>query len=259
MHDLQQPILLGLLALSLAGFVLGLLGHWQARLGRVLAWLPVLMLLGAGALLVMRGRMAHALPLANGVDFALWLVFVFNVFQLFLVRRGRLYAASGLLHAMGIALLVWMLSVGLEVKPLMPALRSPWLSIHVMTAMLSYSFFAVSFVMALLLLRDHDDPRRQAMLDDWSYRLVLIGLPLLTVMLVTGSVWAEYAWGAYWSWDWKETWALVTWLVYALYLHLRVTGWRLRRAAVLNIIGFAVVVFTFFGVSYLLPGLHSYL
>lgn len=259
MDAIQQPLLLVLLVLSILGFVLGLFGHWQKGMAKWLGRLPFLEVLGAGVLLVIRGLLAHGLPFASGVDFAVWLIFVFGIFHLFMVRRGRLYMASGLLHAMGIALIVWMLSVGLEVKPLMPALRSPWLAVHVMAAMLSYSFFAVSFVMAVLLLRDHEDKAHQLLLDDWSYRLILFGLPLLTVMLVTGSIWAEYAWGSYWSWDWKETWALVTWLVYALYLHLRVTGWRQRKAAVLNMIGFGIVIFTFFGVSYLLPGLHSYL
>ena len=116
----------------------------------------------------------------------------------------------------------------------------------------------MSFVLSAVIAARPEDSTT-IKLDEWAYRLVLLGLPLLTVMLVTGSVWAEYAWGSFWSWDWKEVWALVTWLVYALYLHLRVSGWRNKKAAVLNILGFAVVVFTFFGVSYLLPGLHSYL
>ena len=90
--------------------------------------------------------------------------------------------------------------------------------------------------------------------------MVFVGMPFLTIMLITGAVWAEYAWGTFWSWDPKETFALVTWLVYALYLHIRLMrGWRGKRTAILSVIGFLTVIFTFFGVSYLLPGLHSYL
>jgi cytochrome c-type biogenesis protein CcsB len=96
-------------------------------------------------------------------------------------------------------------------------------------------------------------------LDQVTYKTVAIAFPLLTLMIATGAYWANRTWGSYWSWDPKETWALITWLVYAGYLHMRITrGWRGRRAAYFAIAGFAVVMFTFFGVTYLLPGLHAY-
>jgi cytochrome c-type biogenesis protein CcsB len=96
-------------------------------------------------------------------------------------------------------------------------------------------------------------------LDRVTYKIICIAFPLLTLMIAAGAYWANQAWGSYWSWDPKETWAAITWLVYAGYLHMRVTrGWRGRRAAWFAILGFAVVIFTFFGVTYLLPGLHAY-
>jgi cytochrome c-type biogenesis protein CcsB len=96
-------------------------------------------------------------------------------------------------------------------------------------------------------------------LDRVTYKTIGIAFPLLTLMIATGAYWANQAWGSYWSWDPKETWAAITWLVYAGYLHTRITrGWRGRRAAWFAIIGFAVVIFTFFGVTYLLPGMHAY-
>jgi cytochrome c-type biogenesis protein CcsB len=96
-------------------------------------------------------------------------------------------------------------------------------------------------------------------LDRVTYRIICIAFPLLTLMIAAGAYWANQAWGSYWSWDPKETWAAITWLVYAGYLHMRVTrGWRGRRAAWFAILGFGVVIFTFFGVTYLLPGLHAY-
>ncbi len=96
-------------------------------------------------------------------------------------------------------------------------------------------------------------------IDLLTYKTIAVAFPLLTIMIATGAYWANRTWGSYWSWDPKETWALVTWLVYAGYLHARlVHGWRGRRSACFAIIGFAVVIFTFFGVSYLLPGLHAY-
>ena len=96
-------------------------------------------------------------------------------------------------------------------------------------------------------------------LDKLIYKTICIGFPLLTLMIAAGAYWANRTWGSYWSWDPKETWAAITWLVYAGYLHMRITrGWRGRRAAYFAILGFAVVMFTFFGVTYLLPGLHAY-
>jgi cytochrome c-type biogenesis protein CcsB len=96
-------------------------------------------------------------------------------------------------------------------------------------------------------------------LDDLIYKTVAISFPLLTFMIIAGAYWANRTWGTYWSWDPKEDWALITWLTYAGYLHMRLTrGWRGRRSAYFAIIGFGIVMFTFFGVTYLLPGLHSY-
>jgi cytochrome c-type biogenesis protein CcsB len=96
-------------------------------------------------------------------------------------------------------------------------------------------------------------------LDRLTYKTIGIAFPLLTLMIAAGAYWANRTWGSYWSWDPKETWALITWLVYAGYLHMRITrGWRGRRAAYFAILGFVVVMFTFFGVTYLLPGLHAY-
>jgi cytochrome c-type biogenesis protein CcsB len=96
-------------------------------------------------------------------------------------------------------------------------------------------------------------------LDRITYKTICIAFPLLTLMIAAGAYWANRAWGSYWNWDPKETWAAITWLVYAGYLHMRITrGWRGRRAAYFAILGFGVVMFTFFGVTYLLPGLHAY-
>jgi cytochrome c-type biogenesis protein CcsB len=96
-------------------------------------------------------------------------------------------------------------------------------------------------------------------LDEINYRLITLGFPLLTLAIITGAVWAESAWGSYWTWDPKEVWSLITWLVYAAVLHLRLTaGWRGRRAAILAIIGFVIVLFTFFGVNFVLKSMHTF-
>jgi cytochrome c-type biogenesis protein CcsB len=120
----------------------------------------------------------------------------------------------------------------------------------------------VSLLYLLLLWRRADLERLLPSPDDLdriTYKTICIAFPLLTLMIAAGAYWANRSWGSYWSWDPKETWAAIPWLVYAGYLHMRVTrGWRGRRAAYFAILGFAVVMFTFFGVTYLLPGLHAY-
>jgi len=151
-----------------------------------------------------------------------------------------------------------------SIRPLIPALQSNWLTIHVLTCFFSYAAFAFSFVVAILYLwrknREKSILPPEKTLDELIYRGILVGMPLLTIGIITGSAWAHYAWGSYWSWDPKETWSLVTWIVYALFLHARLmAGWRGRRTAVLSIIGFLAVLFTFFGVNFVISGLHSYL
>jgi cytochrome c-type biogenesis protein CcsB len=96
-------------------------------------------------------------------------------------------------------------------------------------------------------------------LDDLVYRTIIWGFPFLTVGIITGAAWANYAWGTYWSWDPKETWSLIVWLVYALFLHARVTrGWHGKRAAIISIVGFLATIMCYLGVNLVLSGLHSY-
>jgi len=120
----------------------------------------------------------------------------------------------------------------------------------------------ISLLYLLLLWRRPDLERmlpEANALDSITYKTISIAFPLLTLMIAAGAYWANQTWGSYWNWDPKETWAAITWLVYAGYLHMRITrGWRGRRAAYFAILGFGVVMFTFFGVTYLLPGLHAY-
>ena len=140
-----------------------------------------------------------------------------------------------------------------------PALQSYWLALHVTLSFIGESFFIVSFVASILYLSARDEERLKR-LDRLSYTAVGIGYPIFTAgALVFGAVWAQTAWGAWWSRDPKETWALITWLVYTAFLHTRlVKKLRGRLSAILSIVGFIFTVFTFFGVNYLLSGLHSY-
>jgi ABC-type transport system involved in cytochrome c biogenesis permease subunit len=146
-----------------------------------------------------------------------------------------------------------------EIQPPIPALQSLWLVLHVTFAFIGESFFAVSFVAALASLFQKDEEKRKTA-DRIMYTAVGIGFPIFTAGgLIFGAIWAQTAWGRYWGWDPKETWALITWLVYTAYLHSRfIKKLRGRIGAILNVIGFAATVFTFFGVNFLLSGLHSY-
>jgi cytochrome c-type biogenesis protein CcsB len=160
-------------------------------------------------------------------------------------------------------------SINAKITPLMPALQSNWLTIHVTTCFFGYAAFAVSFGVSILyLIQERKSSQNEssskwlpstAVLDEINYKSIVIGFPMLTLGIVTGAAWANYAWGSYWSWDPKETWSLITWFVYAAFLHARFTrDWRGTKAAILSIVGFAAVLFTYFGVNYIISGLHSY-
>ncbi|MBF0201273.1 MAG: c-type cytochrome biogenesis protein CcsB [Desulfamplus sp.] len=158
-------------------------------------------------------------------------------------------------------------SISSRITPLIPALQSNWLIAHVVTCFLGYAGFAVAFGFSIMYLMKPDMPGPGSLMsrlpsfdtiDELIYQMVMFGFLFLTIGIITGSVWANSAWGTYWSWDPKETWSLITWFVYAILIHLRLMrGWHGRRISWVSIIGFMAVLFTYFGVN-LLPGLHSY-
>lgn len=154
-----------------------------------------------------------------------------------------------------------------KISPLIPALKSNWLIAHVVTCFLGYAGFAVAFGFSIMYLIKPENKETGSLLsrlpkfgiiDELTYQMVMFGFLFLTIGIITGAVWANSAWGTYWSWDPKETWSLITWLVYAMLLHLRMMrGWNGKKIAWVSILGFMAVMFTYFGVN-LLPGLHSY-
>jgi cytochrome c-type biogenesis protein CcsB len=158
-----------------------------------------------------------------------------------------------------------------EILPLAPVLRSFWHPFHVVFAFLGNAIFALAFCCGVMYLIQEKQLKSKKIgaitkrlpplkvLDDLNYQSLKFGFPLLTLGIITGAVWANYAWGRYWDWDPKETWSLITWLLYAALLHQRLTvGWRGRKAAIMAIVGFLAVLFTFLGVNLLLSGLHTY-
>jgi cytochrome c-type biogenesis protein CcsB len=228
-------------------------------------------ILGVGVLL--RGIAAGRVPWGNMYEFAITGAFLVAVAFLLFMRRYdlrtfALWVTGVLLLTVGLAVTV----LYIPAAPLVPALRSPWLVIHVAAATLAAAFFTIGMVAtSLYLVRDVADKRGvtsgrfisrlpdTATLDRISYRVIAFGFPIWTFAVVAGAIWAEYAWGRYWGWDPKETWSLITWIVYAAYLHARTTaGWRGRRAAIISLVAYSTLLFNFFGVNIVFVGLHSY-
>jgi cytochrome c-type biogenesis protein CcsB len=239
-----------------------------AKLGRMLLLVGVL-LHAAG--FVARYFVAGYTPITNLFEslsfFAMAIVAVFLVIE----QRYNLRVLGSFIAPLGFVFSVFSAFQSGEVARLAPALNSYWLPVHAILLFIGDAVFAVAFGAGIMYLLQEKEVKKKRMgaifkrlpsldvLDDINYRCLTVGFPLLTLGIITGSIWAEYAWGSYWSWDPKETWSLITWLLYAALLHGRLTvGWRGRKAAILAIIGFCAVVFTFLGVNLLLPGLHSY-
>ena len=220
------------------------------------------------AALVCRGIGAGRLPLTNQYEFATSFAWVLCLVCLIFVLRFRFPVLGAFASPVIFLIIGYAAMQSKDVHELMPALRSNWLGFHVSTAIIAYGSFGVSFVLSLIfLLRDkmkaqgfldQHIPQKEK-LDIISYRSVSLGLLFLTFTIITGAIWAERAWGSYWSWDPKETWSLITWIIYAVYLHLRLRrGWQGKSAAVFAAVGFICVLFTYIGVNTFLPGIHSY-
>ncbi|OPY64706.1 MAG: Cytochrome c biogenesis protein CcsA [Syntrophorhabdaceae bacterium PtaU1.Bin034] len=204
----------------------------------------------------------HA-PLSNFYESLIFYAWCISLIMIVMKRKLSvpiitMFAALVALFFMGYASLSP--SVAKNIQPLIPALQSNWLHVHVFTCFIAYAAFAISFLCGFFyLFRWKGVIPPKETLEEINYQSIMVGFPMLSAGILTGAVWAHYAWGSYWSWDPKETWSLITWIVYALFLHARFArGWRGKRIAMLSIIGFMSVIFTYFGVNFILAGLHSY-
>jgi len=220
---------------------------------------------------VLRYIEAGHTPVVNlheSLSFFAWMVVGFF---LLLRYRYKIEILGAFVSPLALLLIIGAAALPKEILPLPPALRSWWLPIHVTFAFLGDAIFALAFCAGVTYLIQERLVKSKyvgalsgrlpslEVLDEINYRALTIGFPLLTIGIVTGAVWAEYAWGSYWSWDPKETWSLITWLLYAALLHQRlIKGWRGKKAAIMAIVGFGAVLFTFLGVNLLMEGLHTY-
>ena len=231
-------------------------------------------LLTAG--LFQRGLAAGHWPLTNRYEFAL--CFAWAVVAIYLLLEASWRTGGG--HpqrgagpfVLGVALVVATYALtrpaaDRAIAPLLPVLRSVWLQVHVLAAAVGYAAFGVAAGLGLMRLVHGPGEGRwppAGEIERTMGRAVALGFPWLTLGIVTGAIWAQNAWGRYWGWDPKETWALITWLWYLLVLHVRpLRRWRGRRLAVLVVAGFGVVLFTFAGVPWLvrtvrLESLHGF-
>jgi cytochrome c-type biogenesis protein CcsB len=221
------------------------------------------------------GGVGHA-PLSNLYESVVFFAWTIVLIYLIIDLKYRQAAVGAFVLPFAFLSMTWaQLSLDDAIEPLVPALQSNWLTYHVITCFLGYAAFAVACGVSIMYLikvgkEDKGSGNSPAggilavfpsakILDDINYKSIMIGFPLLSLGIITGAAWANYAWGTYWSWDPKETWSLIVWFIYAAFLHARFTrGWVGRRAAWLSVFGFAATIFCYLGVNLVLSGLHSY-
>jgi cytochrome c-type biogenesis protein CcsB len=270
-------ISMGIYLISFLGY-LALATSQNKMLGALITSLLTIGLILHSGGLVSRWMETHQtgygyVPLSNMYEsliFFSWTIVLIYLILEFKYRQKIIGVFVTPFAFLAIALTSIIPGIDAKITPLVPALQSNWLTIHVTTCFFGYASFAVSFGISILyLIRDRKEVQKKKVskwlpstpiLDEINYKSIVIGFPLLTLGIVTGAAWANYAWGSYWSWDPKETWSLITWFIYAAFLHARFTrDWRGKKVAILSIVGFTAVLFTYFGVNYLISGLHSYL
>jgi len=272
------------------------LGNWFLKkkwLGQIATAMAYVALFSTSMILITRaGESGHA-PFSNLYESMVLFVWATNAGYLLLEYRHKFKSIGAFVMTVEF---VAMIAASLlpykykSIEPLNPALQNKWhwmvdllkpygvekyaigwLDFHVFTTFIGYAAFAISFGLSVMyIIKNRLDTKGgnnvlagmfpdSKVLDELSYRAIAWGFPFLATGIVSGAVWANYAWGSYWSWDPKETWSLITWFIYAAYLHARVTrGWRGKKAAYLSIFGFLAVIFLYWGVSFILPGLHAY-
>ncbi len=222
--------------------------------------------------LVIRAVNLKHLPvtgLYESLSFFAWTIMLVYVL---IQRKQRNFIHGAFILPLIILLMALALPLDNQIRPLLPALKSYWLGIHSALCFLSYACFSLSFVFGVMYLLQEREVKYKkingfffrlpslGLLDRLGYHTIIFGFLFLSLGIISGSIWAQAAWGAFWSWDAKEVWSLIMWLVYVVYLHGRLMrGWQGRKSAYLAIIGFLIMLFTYLGVSFILPGLHTYL
>ena len=244
--------------------------------GRLAFWAALIGVAGNTAGIIMRWVESYRLgighaPLSNMYESLVFFSWTIVIIYLVIERQYKnavIGAFATPIAFLAMAYASMSPNISDRIQPLIPALKSNWLIAHVITCFLGYAGFAIAFAISFMYLFKQRDVEGKSsllsyfpkprVLDELTHQMVMFGFLFLSIGIITGAVWANSAWGSYWSWDPKETWSLITWFIYATLLHARMMrGWYGKRIAYLAIIGFMAVIFTYFGVNYL-PGLHSY-
>jgi cytochrome c-type biogenesis protein CcsB len=233
---------------------------------RLTLWASRLLATGCGAHILstihLATRAGH-LPLTNMQEslsfFSLMIIGAFLIFE----RRYKVTTLGSFVTPVALVMLIASSALHGELRQLPPILQSNWFWFHALLAFVSYAAFAIAFgVSVIYLIQRHFLKAKHfgvlfqrlpplETLDEISYRSLAVGFPLLSIAIISGAIWSEKAVGTYWNWDPKQTWSLITWLIYAALLHGRLTiGWRGKRAAILSIIGFSVLLITFLGMKH---------
>ena len=263
-----------------AAFYLGLLIFKLPRAGQIGMLLAVVGVVVQTAAIGLRWYESYQIghghaPLTNMYESLVFFAWCTTLVYLYLEYRYKARVVGAfVLPCVAVAMAYASFSDRIDdrINPLIPALQSNWLIAHVVTCFIGYAAFAVAGGLGLMYLIKRRAVQRQApadsiggslpelrVIDNLTHRTIVFGFLWLSAGIITGAVWANEAWGTYWSWDPKETWSIITWFLYASTLHARFTrGWSGRRIAWLAIAGFVAVFFTYFGVNFLLSGLHSY-
>lgn len=240
----------------------------KEKIGKVALIVSIAGFLTHTIAMVLRVIESGRLPFSNQFEFASSFTWGIVLCYLVLHFLYKFKAIGAFVMPLAFLMMGYASMMPKTIKPLMPALQSNWLSIHVGTAIIAYGSFAVAAGLSAMYLinsykKDKDKSNsiipNAEICDYLSYRVISFGYLMLTLVIVTGAIWAKSAWSRYWGWDPKETWSLITWIIYSTYIHLRFNrGWKGRTAAWFALIGFICVIFTFIGVNILLPGIHSY-
>lgn len=250
----------GTLRTANLGFLIGPRTSEIGRYATILGWLATVFLAGW---MVFRALATGHGPFANMYEFSLAFAWGILAAYFWFERRYQQRLLGLVVLPVALGLMWYATTIPSSVEPLVPALQNNLLlTVHVAVAIVAYGSFTLAFAAAALYLIQPAQGGwglpKPNVLDEIGYKAVVVGFPFLTLVILLGALWAEVAWGRYWSWDPKETASFVTWLIYGAYLHARVVrGWRGRRAALLLLVGFAATLFTYFG-NLFFGGLHSY-
>ncbi len=273
---METNVLLFELALTfyLLATIAGMVEIFKKKKGtsKVVLYLSIIGFICHTANIISRYVQGGHIPVTNmheAASFFAWCVVILFFFHEYRYKPGLL---SSFIMPFVFVLMFLSAVFPREIKAISPVLKSYWFGIHVLLAFLGDAAFAMACGIGIMYLLQERHLKSKhinnlfltmpslQVLDDINYHLINLAFTLLSLAIITGVIWANTAWGTYWRWDPKEVWSLITWLIYALVLHLRLTlGWRGKKAAILSIIGFAIVIFAFFGVTLILKGRHVFM